>query len=90
MKKETFNVEGMTCAACAKAIERSVKKLEGVEDANVNFASEKLKVVYVENVVNISKIKEAVKKAGYKITEEENINVRKIKKEKEIKALWNR
>ncbi|HOL13848.1 MAG TPA: heavy metal-associated domain-containing protein, partial [Bacillota bacterium] len=30
MKKETLNITGMTCAACANAVERSVRKLEGV------------------------------------------------------------
>ena len=85
-----FNIEGMTCSACAKAVERSVKKLEGIEEASVNFASEKLKVVYIDDVVKISQIKEAVKKAGYKLTEEESIDMSKIRKEKEIKALWNR
>ncbi|BDR66472.1 copper-translocating P-type ATPase [Clostridium tetani] len=89
-ESKLFNIEGMTCSACAKAVERSVKKLEGVEEASVNFASEKLKVDYINDVVKISKIKEAVEKAGYKITEEESVNVRKIRKEKEIKTLWNR
>ncbi|NSJ92790.1 copper ion binding protein, partial [Coprococcus sp. MSK.21.13] len=89
-KTRLFNIEGMTCTACAKAVERSVKKLEGVKEASVNFASEKLKVSYVDDVVKISQIKEAVEKAGYKITEEGSIDTRKIKKEKEIKALWNR
>ncbi|MDU1442973.1 MAG: heavy metal translocating P-type ATPase [Clostridium cochlearium] len=89
-KTRLFNIEGMTCTACAKAVERSVRKLEGVKEASVNFASEKLKVIYVDDVVKISQIKEAVEKAGYKITEEGSIDTRKIKKEKEIKALWNR
>lgn len=90
MKKETFNVEGMTCAACANAVERSSKKLEGVKEANVNFASEKLNITFDENKLDKEDIKKVVEKAGYKITEEESINMRKIKKEKEIKALWNR
>ena len=51
-------------------------------EASVNFASEKLKVSYVDDVVKISQIKEAVEKAGYKITEEGSIDTRKIKKEK--------
>lgn len=34
---KTFNIEGMTCAACARAVERVTRKLEGVSNANVNL-----------------------------------------------------
>ena len=85
-----FNIEGMTCSACSKAVERSVKKLEGIEEVSVNFASQKLKVVYIDDIVKVSQIKGAVEKAGYKLTEEESIDMSKIRKEKEIKVLWNR
>ena len=55
----------MTCAACAKAAERAVKKLDGVLEANVNFATEKLYVSYDESKVTIENIKQAIAKAGY-------------------------
>lgn len=48
MKKLSFNIEGMTCAACAKAVERVSKKLEGVQEANVNIATEKLSIIFDE------------------------------------------
>ena len=44
MKKETLKISGMTCAACVNAVERSVRKIEGVINAGVNFATEKLSV----------------------------------------------
>ncbi|AGI38984.1 transporter ATPase subunit [Thermoclostridium stercorarium subsp. stercorarium DSM 8532] len=69
MKKETLEVTGMTCAACAKAVERHVNKVPGVVSANVNLATERLTVEYDETAAGISDIYEAVKKAGYGIRE---------------------
>ena len=43
-KAYTFKIEGMTCSACASRIERIVRKIAGIEEASVNFASEKLNV----------------------------------------------
>ena len=40
MSKETMTITGMTCAACAQRVEKAVGKLEGVEKAAVNFATE--------------------------------------------------
>ena len=64
---KTFKIEGMTCAACVKAIERVTKKLDGVIESNVNYATEKLNISYEPSKVRISDIKKAVEKAGYKI-----------------------
>jgi Cu+-exporting ATPase len=71
MKTESLKVLGMTCAACAKAAERAVNKLEGVEIANVNFATEKLTVTYDSSKLDTQAIKSAVAKAGYEALEEQ-------------------
>lgn len=67
----TFPVMGMTCANCVATVERSAKKVEGVTDANVNFASEKVTVTYDPAVIGrkevTEKVIERVKKAGYEI-----------------------
>ena len=63
--EKSFKIEGMTCAACAKAVERTSKKLEGVTEANVNFATEKLNVNFDENKLSIGDIQDAIEKAGY-------------------------
>ena len=39
MKSEIFDVKGMTCTACASAVERGLNKLDGIQSANVNFAT---------------------------------------------------
>ncbi len=61
--QKTFKISGMTCAACASRIERFVKKLDGVQSANVNFAAETLTVAY--DKVTVKDIEAAVVKAGY-------------------------
>ena len=78
MAKSILNITGMTCAACARAVERSVAKLDGIKAANVNLAIEKLSVEYDESKVDISKIIEAVEKAGYGAKEEKSVNIRDI------------
>ncbi|MGR5941935.1 cation transporter [Bacillus pacificus] len=45
-KEANLQISGMTCAACANRIEKGLKKVEGVHDANVNFALEKTKIMY--------------------------------------------
>lgn len=70
MVKNNLKILGMTCAACAKASERAVKKLEGVTEANVNFSTEKLSITYDEEKVSLLQIKEAITKAGYEPLEE--------------------
>ena len=57
-------LEGMTCAACAARIEKVLNRLPGVS-ANVNFAVERARVRYAPDTVDIQRIIEAVRKAGY-------------------------
>ncbi len=70
MQKENLQIGGMSCAACAKTVERVTKKLDGVSSSVVNFSTEKLAIEYDEQKVTFSKIKEAVEKAGYELIEE--------------------
>ncbi|QGU95991.1 heavy metal translocating P-type ATPase [Clostridium bovifaecis] len=88
---KTLKIEGMTCAACAKNIERVTKKLDGVMESNVNFATEKLNINYDSSKVRVSEIKKVIEKAGYKAIEEEAIvDTDKDRKEKEIQLLWKK
>lgn len=66
MIEKTLNIEGMTCASCAQTIEKATKKLSGVEESNVNLATEKMNIKFDENVVSLNDIQETVEKAGYK------------------------
>ncbi|MDN6291830.1 MAG: heavy metal translocating P-type ATPase [Tetragenococcus halophilus] len=66
MLKDTYNIEGMTCASCVQAVEKSVGKLDGVEEVAVNLATEKMDVSYDSTVIAGSDIEGAVESAGYK------------------------
>jgi len=78
VKKETLTVTGMTCAACARAVERNVGKLEGVISANVNLATEKLNVEFDETKVDVQRIKDAVIRAGYGVQQQNTETLREI------------
>lgn len=92
MATKSLKIEGMTCAACAKSVERVTRKLDGVIESNVNFATEKLKISYEPSKLRVSDIKKAIEKGGYKAFEEEvtTVDEDKAKKENEIKLLWKK
>ncbi len=62
----------MDCPSCAKSIEVAVKKIEGVSDANINYASEKM-FVESENEIDDKKIIESVKNIGYEAIPNESV-----------------
>lgn len=89
--KRVLQIEGMTCAACAKRIEKVTSKLDGVLESSVNYATEKLSIGFEPSKVRVSDIKQAIEKAGYKAIEEETtVDSDKEIKEKEIKLLWKK
>lgn len=91
IKTYNLKVEGMTCSACANRVERVTKKIEGVQESNVNFATEKLTIVVDEDVTGYSDIKTAVEKAGYKLEKEDKVKAKEDKKESNpAKELLNR
>ncbi|PEX37344.1 copper-translocating P-type ATPase [Bacillus cereus] len=65
--KAEFTVSGMTCAACANRVEKRLNKLEGVNEATVNFALESATVDYNPDEVNVNEMKSAITKLGYKL-----------------------
>jgi len=78
MKKKVLSVTGMTCTSCARAIEKSVSKVEGVTNVSVNFATEKLIVEFDESKASIEKIREAVKRAGYGVLDDREETIREV------------
>ncbi|MDR1549916.1 MAG: heavy metal translocating P-type ATPase [Hungatella sp.] len=91
--KVTIPIGGMTCAACAKRIEKAVGKLEGVASTSVNFATEKATVTYDPQKIRMSAIKAAIEKAGYKALEVNKADAAdedRVRKQREIKTLWTK
>ncbi|SEG86321.1 Cu+-exporting ATPase [Bacillus sp. ok061] len=66
-KEANLQISGMTCAACANRIEKGLKRVEGVHEANVNFALEKTKIMYDPTKTNPQQFKEKVESLGYGI-----------------------
>ena len=63
--KESYPVLGIECASCVKKIESILNKKEGVTNANVNFASEKLLIEYDDEKISLSDLANILKKIGY-------------------------
>ncbi|MDR2182627.1 MAG: heavy metal translocating P-type ATPase, partial [Clostridiales bacterium] len=85
-----LNISGMTCAACSKNIERVTRKLEGVAEANVNFAAEKLHLAYDAAAVSLLDVIRVVNRAGFELTREESIDEAQVRKAQEIGGLKRR
>ena len=89
-KEVIIPIGGMTCASCVKAVERAVKKLDGVESVQVNLATEKATISYEVGKVKMYEIKNAIEKAGFKVLEiekKQSVDEDKLRKEKEMKTL---
>lgn len=67
MKQKIYNVKGMHCASCASVIEKTVKKIDGVEDIYVNNATEKAKISFDENKALPEDFNEKLKPLGYSL-----------------------
>ncbi len=66
-QETTLDIQGMTCASCVRRVEKALAKTEGVESANVNFATNQAVVVHSDHVDPHSLV-QAVEKAGYNAT----------------------
>lgn len=84
--KMTLKIGGMHCAACSRAVERALKKTEGIEDANVNIATEKAVFNYDDKKLKYDDIVNVVVKAGYQVLGKEEdpavVKSREIKEQK--------
>ena len=90
IQSHTYKIEGMTCSACASRVEKVTNKMPGVENAVVNFATEKLSVSYDADSVSFGDIKAKVEKAGYKLIreDEQKVEEKKKKLDEKGKLLW--
>jgi mercuric transport protein len=65
----TLSVTGMTCAACARTIERTLQRVPGVEQASVNFATSRASVQFDPQTANVPALVKAVRDVGYDVLE---------------------
>jgi len=66
LQQATFAIEGMTCASCSMRIEKGLKKVPGVTDAQVNLATEKALVTYDPTQTGTAQMVQKVEAVGYK------------------------
>jgi Cu+-exporting ATPase len=90
MKKVDLQIMGMHCASCATILTNAFSKVEGVKEANVNYATAKATVEFDENKTSEKELIETVKKKGYAAMLSEgkgDVDRQKQMQEKEIKEL---
>lgn len=64
---QTYRIKGMHCASCAGIIERTVRKVEGVENIEVNYGTETAKIAFDEAKTNPHHLSEQIKPLGYSL-----------------------
>jgi P-type Cu+ transporter len=88
-------VEGMTCASCVARVEKTVIKINGISNVNVNLATEKVTFDYDPAMVNLDEVAAKVEDIGYKLDlsklkeHEENLSENKLKSDKHLSELRN-
>ena len=71
--KASIHITGMTCTTCARTVAKGLSHTPGVEEANVNFASQKAYIEYDPERVNLAKIKDTVSQLGYGVATKKSI-----------------
>jgi len=89
MTEKNYTVTGMSCAACANAVEKALNKNNDI-NASVNIATEKLNIEYDEKKYNFDKIREIVESAGYGLVEDMTEDKKLELYQEKITSLKNR
>jgi Cu+-exporting ATPase len=91
-QRTSLSLFGMHCSSCANIIERSLKKVPGVKQANVNFAAEKASIIYDESQTKVPTLIEAVVKAGYKaeLVDAKDSDYERRKREQETESYFEK
>ncbi len=87
MKKQTYKISGMSCAACSSRIEHRLNKLESVEKASVNLTTERADIQYDETKLTSEEIMNIIGSMGFGATpfEEVNLDAEEKKKQRALK-----
>lgn len=74
--KKSFYVDGISCAGCVNAVEKTLLDVDGVKEAHVNVANGKASIES-DSEISDDRISDAVKSAGYSVREEPAISKKK-------------
>jgi Cu+-exporting ATPase len=87
-KHLTLPVTGMTCANCVASVERNIRKVNGVEEVNVNLSSERASVVFDPSLAGLSDVIARVERAGYGIASGEAVlSIRRMSDDNDARRL---
>jgi len=90
-QKTTVSIGGMTCAACVRRVEKTLKKIPGVSDASVNLASSRAVLLHEPGKASFPEIRKAVENVGYQFlgvvgeTEEDPVEQARKEELRELK-----
>ena len=88
MKKIILAIDGMTCSACSNGLEKYLNKQKGILNASVNLVMANASIEYDEKIVNLEKLNEFVKQAGFiSLGEYKDIKVEEKSKKEKIKFI---
>lgn len=91
MIERRYDVTGMTCAACASAVEREVLAVAGVVTADVNLATEQVRVGYeFLDTIDEASLFERLEAAGYRLSSPQSADSRASAKAAYLSLLWRR
>jgi Cu+-exporting ATPase len=87
-KQLILPITGMTCANCVAAVERNIKKVDGVQVANVNLSSERANVEYDPTLSGLSDFLNRIERAGYGVaTGEANLMIQRMSDDNDARLL---
>lgn len=69
LEKVSLPIQGMSCAACVRRVQQALSNVQGVLEAEVNFATERATVRFLSGQTSVSELARAVEQAGYKLRE---------------------
>lgn len=77
MVNKIFNIKGMHCASCANIIEKTFKKISGIDSVDVNYGTESAKISFDDSKINPIELSKKIEPLGYSLILEdrENINI---------------
>lgn len=88
MKKIILSIDGMTCSACSNGLEKYLNKQDGIKLASVNLVMANASIEYDEKILDLPKIEQFVKQAGFKsLGEFKNIEIEKEDKKEKINLI---
>lgn len=90
VEKVLLPIQGMSCAACVSKVEKALRSVKGVTQANVNYATERASVEYLPEEVTLRDLRRVVQDAGYEVLdvkEEDIVEKERLVRERELSRL---